>query len=233
MRHAVALICGQMAIGAAAIFGRYALHGTHGLCACALRLSLASVLVWGVSRRRPRAALSSRQGRWLIGAGCVLALHFATWVYSLALLPVALSSLLVSTSPLWNTLYETVLLRRPPPLRFWLALVFATAGTALMLDPGAAAWGTHNRLGAVSAVLGALCMCAYVIIIARVHHDRLRTACGPLDVGSVVLRTYSTCAALLIVLCMLARLPPPPLHDFQAWGGLLLWRWCLSFWATR
>ena len=219
MRQIIALLGGQMAIGAAAIFGRYALNGTDGLSACAWRMVMASLAVWALWGRRPPTPVSPRQ-RWLLTlAGCALALHFATWVQSLAWLPVALSSLLVSTSPIWNTIYETCVLRRPPPLPFWLALMLATAGTAMMLDVAPIALADQSALGVVCALAGAVFMCLYVIIVARAHDDNAGQM-RRLDVGEVVKRTYTTCAVLLAGLCTLGRLPPPALDDTQAWAGI-------------
>ena len=219
MIQVIALLGGQMAIGAAAIFGRYALHGTDGLSACAWRMVMASLAVWALVGRRPTTPLTLRQRRLLGLAGFVLALHFATWVQSLAWLPVALSSLLVSTSPIWNTLYETLVLRRPPPLPFWIALATAMVGTALMLDVATGNIANESTLGILLALAGAACMCAYVIIVARVHEAN-PTQMRPLDVGDVIKHTYTTCALVLAALCTLARLPPPPLEDHQAWAGI-------------
>ena len=219
MRQFIALLAGQMAIGAAAIFGRYALRGTDGLSACAWRMVMASLAVWALWGRRLPTSVSPRQKRLLNLAGCALALHFATWVQSLAWLPVALSSLLVSTSPIWNTLYETCVLRRPPPLPFWLALGVATAGTAMMLDVGPMALADQNTWGVLCALAGAAFMCLYVIIVARAHDDDASPIRHP-DVGEVVKRTYTTCAVLLAALCTLGRLSPPALDDAQAWAGI-------------
>ena len=219
MRQTIALLGGQMAIGAAAIFGRYALHGTDGLSACAWRMVLAALAVWMLLGRRPSVVVTPRQKWLLILAGCTLALHFAAWVQSLVWLPVALSSLLVSTSPIWNTLYETLILRRPPPLPFWLALLLATYGTALMLEVAPGALVEQSLFGGACAVAGAACMCVYVIIVARVH-DADPGQIRRLGVGEVVKYTYTTCALVLAGLCTLARLPPPPLDDYQAWAGI-------------
>ena len=96
-----ALVCGQMCVGAAGLFGALALSGTSGLTACALRMLIAwgAVAGWTVWRAAahpaPQRARASRgEEAMLAAAGVALAAHFALWIGALCRLSVAASSLL-------------------------------------------------------------------------------------------------------------------------------------------
>ena len=71
--------------------------------ASALRLCLASVIIFAYRLWRKRKQTISRADEVLFAcAGICLALHFAFWITSLQYTSVAISTLLVCTSPLWT-----------------------------------------------------------------------------------------------------------------------------------
>ena len=68
---------------------------------------LAVLVIWPAAllRRRPELRrLSGRELRWAVGAGVLLALHFATWVPSLRYTSVASATAIVATQPVWVAL---------------------------------------------------------------------------------------------------------------------------------
>jgi drug/metabolite transporter (DMT)-like permease len=204
-------------VGAAAIFARYALLGAGPLAVAALRLSLASAVLLGIGAIfRERAAPISRTHRSiLIAAGVALALHFATWIASLEYTTVAVSTLLVSTSPLWTTLYDAVARGRRFPLVVPVAFIGGIAGLALVTSsnhsppphPG------HAVLGAALALGGSAAFAAYLLLVRDVR--------AALSTRAIVTTTYTTAAIVLVVAALVAHQPPPALSSYGAWGGIL------------
>lgn len=166
------------------------------LAIAAWRLTLAGLLM-GLS---PEARMPLRLAPWRVAVGSILlALHFATWIFSLKMLPVFLSVTLVTTSPLWVQLASGWLFREPIRLRDWVALSVAFAGTVLLSHPGPAALQGVHATGVALAVAGALCMAAY-LLWARAHQPE---ASGV----NYAWRVYSGAALLLMLAAGLSGTP--------------------------
>ena len=204
-------------MGAAAIFARYALGGAGPLTVAALRLSLASAVLLGIGAlfRERTPAISRAQRPILIAAGVALALHFATWIASLEYTTVAVSTLLVSTSPLWTTLYDAIARGRRFPLVVPLAFITGIAGLVLVTGsnhtlpphPG------HAVLGATLALAGSAAFAAYLLLVRDVRAD--------LSTRAIVTTTYTTAAIVLVVAALVAHQPLPSLGNYGAWGGIV------------
>ncbi|MDQ2907937.1 MAG: DMT family transporter [Candidatus Eremiobacteraeota bacterium] len=214
----VRLLGAQLAIGAAAIFARFALAGGGPLAVSALRLGIAALVVLAFAGTLRR--LSARRELAFGIAGLALAVHFATWIASLLYTSVAISTLLVTTTPLWTELYELLRAHRPPQRAFLAALACAFAGVALIVLQRAATPAPvpgSALLGDALALAGSLAIGAYLIIVrdagAR-HADALATR-------QIVARTYSWAALLLCAAAVGARQPAPPFGDVAAWLGIL------------
>jgi drug/metabolite transporter (DMT)-like permease len=191
------LLLAQLAVGAAAILARYALDaGLSPASLTAWRLTLASAVVLAarVPTWRSGAVLPPvpTRLRWrLLLAGAALGLHFAAWFASLRYVPVARSTLLVATGPIWTGLAECFVPARRPPRTFWLGLAVALPGALLVtLAPEHAtpsvvlskpAW-----MGDALAVLGAACIAAYLLLT--------RDAQTTLGTGRTVAWTYTAAA---------------------------------------
>lgn len=210
------LTAGVLCIGAAAIFARFALTGTGPLAAAAIRLALAAVVVgsllalrgeWGPLPRKVEAAL--------ILAGIVLAVHFGAWLASLEYTSVAISTLLVCTSPIVTGAYDALVRGRRPSALFGIAVALGAAGLWLVVVRGAAPAPVHGHalLGAALATLGAVTMAAYLVIV--------REARRSLSTLQIVARTYGWAAVALVAAAAVAREAPPRLEAGVAWGGLV------------
>jgi drug/metabolite transporter (DMT)-like permease len=108
------------------------------------RMGLATLIlapvVLGRWRREPwRPAIQARLLPYTVGAGALLAVHFATWIASVQLTTVASSLILMSAQPVWAGLLGYLFLREPVPRRGLLAIVLAMAGVAVI------AWGDLGR----------------------------------------------------------------------------------------
>ena len=213
----VRLGAAQIAIGAAAIFARYALGGAGPLAVSALRLSIATLVLLAIVRGLRRISLQ-RELAFAI-AGLLLALHFATWIASLVYTSVAVSTLLVTTTPLWTELFDVVRNRRAPSRSFSLALALGSVGVALVASghTGKPPVAGHEVLGDILALTGAFAIGAYLLVVREAIVDRNGVR---LATRQLVVRTYGWASLALIVASAFAHQGPPPLSDAIAWGGI-------------
>ena len=228
----------QLAIGAAAIFARFALTGAQPLAVAAARMVLAAAVLWMICAygwlRLRSAVLPSAQDdksavlrhthddvtrslhRYIfLAAGVALAIHFASWIWSLEYTSVAISTLLVSTTPIWTALYETAAGKQRLSRTAWGALAAGVAGLALVAGFNATRppIGGHALLGGALALTGAIAIGAYFMLVREVRAT-YRTR-------EIVTRTYTWAAIALALASAAARQAPPSLHAQQAWGGIL------------
>jgi drug/metabolite transporter (DMT)-like permease len=149
---------------------------------------------------RERGGLAGLRWRDLpssLVAGLFLAAHFAAWLPSLDMTTVAASIALVTTTPVWTTLIARASGVRFPPVVWWglaLAVLGAAliAGVDLTVSPRAVA-------GDGLALLGAVAAGGYVLAGARAR-ERLSTP-------AYAVVCYSTCAVVLAVAALIARVP--------------------------
>jgi drug/metabolite transporter (DMT)-like permease/Uma2 family endonuclease len=200
----------QLAIGAAAVFARFALVSGGPLAISAARLTLAAVplLVLAALRGRLRAQDAATEKR-LAFAGALLALHFATWIASLNYASVAISTLLVCTTPVWTEAYAVLRRRRIDPYAA-ASILGALAGVAIVVGAPDRA---NTPLGIALALAGAVAIAAYLLVVR---------ATGPrYDTLAVTARTYGYAAIVLIAASLLAHDRLPPFGDARAWGGIV------------
>ncbi|MFN2448322.1 MAG: DMT family transporter [Candidatus Baltobacteraceae bacterium] len=214
------LAAAQIAVGAAAVFARFALGGAGALAVSAGRLTIAAaiLLVWSALRHAECDEGKARARPVVFAAaGIALAAHFAAWIWSLEYTTVAISTLLVATTPVWTALYDAAFAKqRLSPLACG-AIVAGAAGVYLIagsnrLQPQTPVPG-HPLLGALLALAGAIAIAAYFIIVRTV-----RDAYGT---RAIVTRTYTWAAVFLIAAAALAHQAPPPPANTAAWAGIV------------
>ncbi len=200
----------QLAIGAAAVFARFALTSSGPLAVSAARLTLGAlplvVLAALRGRLRPIDATAERR---LALAGVLLAVHFATWIASLDFASVAISTLLVCSTPVWTEVYA-VLRRRGIDPYAATSIIGALAGVAIVVGAPDRA---NTPLGIALALAGAVAIAAYLVVVRGI--DRRY------DTLAVTSRTYAYAAVLLTLGASLAHDHLPPAGDLRAWGGIL------------
>ncbi len=211
------LASAQVAIGAAAIFARYALVSANPLAVAAARMAIAAMLLFALStlRRRVGRPPTRRERAILSAAGIALAAHFATWIYSLEYATVAISTLLVATTPIWTALYDALFLQRRLSRITMLAFAAGIAGSILAVafnrtqppHPG------HEILGVALALAGSVAIGAYLILVREIR--------STFDTRTIVTHTYGWAALALVVAAAASREPPPPLDASAAWGGII------------
>ena len=211
----------QVAVGAAAIFARYALTGAGPLAVSASRLSIAAIVLLAIaalSRHEASSVASpaaSRTGLRLAIAGLALAIHFGTWIASLQYANVAVSTLLVATTPIWTASYDALVRARPLSRRSAFAFVAGALGLVMVAGFNATAPPIPGRpwLGAALAIAGGMAMAAYLLLVRDVRSTTSTRA--------IVTRTYGWAAIALIATAAIAHQSPPRLTDAAAWGGIL------------
>ncbi|HZY99221.1 MAG TPA: DMT family transporter [Candidatus Baltobacteraceae bacterium] len=206
----------QLAVGAAAIFARFALSGAPPLSVSAARLTIASIvlLAIGLLHSPKTLRVSARPAAILAAAGFALAVHFATWIASLQYTSIAISTLLVATTPIWTATYDAVVLHRPLTRRALAAFVTGALGVYAVVgfNRTVAPIPGHDVAGALLALAGGAAIAAYFILVREVRAD--------LGTRTIVTHTYSWAAIALIVVAAAFRQPLPPVNDAVAWGGI-------------
>jgi drug/metabolite transporter (DMT)-like permease len=138
--------------------------------------------------------LTSRERRWALGAGVLLAGHFATWVPSLRYTSVASATAIVCTQPVWVALIARAS-GHVVPRRTWVGITIALVAVVVLtgvdfsLEPRAL-WGD------VLALLGGVFAAFYTVAGGEVRRSVSTT--------TYTLLCYATACAVLLVVCLAA-----------------------------
>jgi drug/metabolite transporter (DMT)-like permease len=214
------LFLGILAVSAASIFVRFAQREADSLVIAAGRLGIATLVLAPVALARHRDALRALTHRDLalgLASGALLAVHFASWIASLALTTVLHSVVLVTTTPLWVALLAPLVLGERLSRGVTLGLLLAVAGGAVMAMGGGAmpegAAAPDAWRGGSLALLGAWAMAGYLLVGRRV---RARMALVP-----YVFVVYGAAAVILALAVALTGRRVAGL-DAATWGWIAL-----------
>ncbi|MSQ22999.1 MAG: DMT family transporter [Chloroflexi bacterium] len=136
------------------------------LVTAANRLLLASVLLLGLAFITQRQDLMKAFGRFrwrMVGAGLLLALHFAMWTNALFLTSVASAVFLIDTHPAVVALLSRRALGELTSRRVWLGIGLTAVGGAAITG-GDVPIGQRALLGDAMALIGALAFAGYLVI---------------------------------------------------------------------
>lgn len=143
----------------------------------ASRVFLAALVLTPITLRRHSAILRGLKRSDLALAlisGIFLAIHFAAWVTSLEYTSVLLSTVIVTSSPIWVALLEFVFLRSRLPRLVIIGLIVAIAGGLLISFAGestATSSSQNDLLGAGLSLVGAIAVAVYLIIGRRLGRE--------------------------------------------------------------
>ncbi|MBF6592892.1 MAG: DMT family transporter [Thermaceae bacterium] len=195
------LIGGVLALSFGSIFVRLATESAHSqsvgfsLVISVLRLSMAALLLLPAWRNLSK---NLEPGAWLYAvlAGVFLAVHFATWITSLAFTSIAASVTLVNTNPVWMALLSLVWLRQAPrPLTLGGMAVALLGGLVISLGSSSNP-GPNPALGNLLAVSGGLAASFY-FLLGREAQNR------GFGIGLYVAVAYGMAALVLLPLPLL------------------------------
>ena len=161
-------------------------------------------------RRFELAALRGRSGLFAVLAGLALALHFATWMPSVQLGSVATATALVATQPVWQGLIAAAQGRRPSAAG-WAGIALAVAG---------AAWATGLDVGVSAQAVLADLLALVGAVAAAVYTAFGEQARARLSTTTYTWVCYGTCAAVLLAVCAVARVPLIG-YDARTWAAIL------------
>lgn len=146
----------------------------NGFLVAFWRLVFAALMLSGVLLVRGKGHLKISLGRdWklaLIGA-VIFTINMTLWCVALTYVPVANVTLLDNTAPLWVGLLGWLFLHRQMGKAFWIGLMLALAGAAVMVLLGD---GQGAFLASPGNLLGVLCGFTYgifLLITARVRQS--------------------------------------------------------------
>ncbi len=199
----------------ASILIRFAQPYAPSLVIAAYRLSFAAALIWPaylVRRIRHRETLRRRDVALAMASGVFLAVHFGTWITSLAFTSVASSAVLVATAPLFVALLSPAVLGERVPARLFAGLGLGLLGIlaigasdvcsldgAVSCPPPAALLGGESIRGDLLALAGAMAGAGYLLIGRSVRRR--------MPLLSYITVTYSIAAMALVAASAAAGLP--------------------------
>lgn len=182
-----ALTIAILAVSTASILIRFAQREAGSLAIAALRLVFASFILGplALSRHRAQIAAIPRSSLFLAAlSGLFLAVHFATWITSLAYTSVASSVVLVSTGPIWVALLSPIFLGERLSRTALIGLGLAIAGGLIIAGSDICAWsgrliceglGEAMRgramFGNLLALMGAWAVSGYLMVGRRLRQS--------------------------------------------------------------
>ncbi|MGI6150131.1 MAG: DMT family transporter [Limnochordia bacterium] len=207
----VIMVLGVFAISGAAILIRQA--QAEPIAIAFYRMAFAAVLMvpWAVYDLR-QARLTAASWRVLVLAGFFLALHFALWNTSLFYTSVTSSVVLVTTQPVFVTVFGALLLGEIPTRRAWVGLALAISGSAVVALGGNSE-GASRLAGNVMALGGAIMAAGYFLVG--------RVARRTIPVGLYGASVYG-CSALFLLIAALIFRQPLTGYSGDTWRSLFL-----------
>ncbi len=183
---------GILCIGMSAIWVKWA--NLPGLVSAFYRVFIASLVLvpwWLASQRR----LPHQRALVLTGlGGAFFALDLVLWNTALLITSAAQATLLANNAPLWVGLGALLIFREKLPRLYWVGLLLAMVGMALVARP-AGAQGLAFDTGSLMALSASLLYAAYLLSTQRVR--------GSTDTLTFMTVSVVSSTALLLVICLL------------------------------
>lgn len=174
------------------------------------RCLLACALTFGWMLLTSRRVALPAGATAALGPGVALAAHFGTWIPSLRLTSVALSTAMISTQPVWSAMLARMSGARPPRALWW-GVAVSVAGVLVLTGFGGELSGT-SLAGMGLALMAAVLAAVYVSF-----GERLRATT---DLGSYTTVVYGVAGFCLLVVSLLGGVS---LGGYTARDWLLIW----------
>jgi drug/metabolite transporter (DMT)-like permease len=216
LRAYLALAFGVLCISFTAIFTKWA--GMPGPVAASWRMIFAAAILAIPFFRQARSWTPAhrRSVPWGVVGGLWFAINLGMLNSALMLTSAANATLLDNTAPIWVGLGALIIFKERLTARYWLGLVLALAGAAVVsgLSAGGATSGGGFKLGLgdVLAFVGALFYAGYLLNTQRGRRD--------LDSLSYLWIVSITAAVALMLFSLAMRLPLTG-HPVHAYGAIV------------
>lgn len=231
----IMIVVGILGISASAIFVRYSAAPSAVTAAWRLLWTVLLMTPVVLTKKQVRRELLAMDKKTLLlscVSGLFLAIHFAVWFESLKHTSVASSTTIVCTEVIWVCLGYCLFLKGTLSRKAMLAIAVTLSGSMLIAWSDSSSGG--HLYGDLLALIAAVAVAVYTLI-GRVVRERASTTVYTYLV-------YSTCAAVLLGLCLAQG------HSLVGYGisavivGLLLavfstilghsiFSWCLKYFS--
>jgi drug/metabolite transporter (DMT)-like permease len=201
------VVIGILGVSLAAIWVRLAVDTVmvdnqvgFSLFLAASRMILATIILLPTWKNLKLDRAKSTAYYYAIAAGLCLAIHFATWITSLAYTSIAASTVLVTTNPIWVGLFSWWWYREKLSRQGIIGIAIALCGGVIMAIADSNIDGSYSNpiLGDVLALIGAVMSSLYMIFGSQAQRRGL-------DTGSYVAIAYFTAALCLFPLPFLFK----------------------------
>ena len=223
---------GIVAVSTASLLIRFSQEYVSSITIAAFRLGLSSLILLPyalIKHNREMRDLSWADLKYVLLAGLLLAIHFASWITSLEYTSVASSVVLVTTTPLWVALLAPIFLGEKTHRIAFAGMVVALLGGVIIALSDVCVWvpggiscegelgnlGSKTLLGDFLALFGAVAAASYLMIG---KHLRNRISLTP-----YIFLVFSA-SAIFLVLAMLIMDGIPPIYP----GKVYLWLFLLA-----
>ncbi|MFW6199391.1 MAG: DMT family transporter [Gemmatimonadota bacterium] len=147
---------------------KVALAELHPLAFNALRFPLAALVLFVLVRRRRRPGPPIRKEDWplLFALGILGNIGYQLlFIFGLDATLAGNAAILLATTPVWTTLFSTVLGHERPPLATWLGIFATLGGMVLVVGGGSRAIGFEEQAltGDVMMIAAAVVWSAYTV----------------------------------------------------------------------
>ncbi len=156
------LILAVMGISFAAPLIRFSLDGGASIFATAFwRIFIGSVFVSIIGKPW---TIRTSQSVWTVCVlgGVFMALHFLTWIWGIGQTNIAVSVVLVTTTPIWVVVFDALFYRTRQTKRVLLGICFAIAGASIVAFSGARD-GESTLMGITLSIVAAMFAGIYML----------------------------------------------------------------------
>ncbi|HOK18559.1 MAG TPA: DMT family transporter [Caldisericia bacterium] len=152
------IFIGIVSLSFAAIFIR--MSNSEPLAIATFRMGISSIILLPLYFIKKRNLISKNDLKFFFLSGLFLALHFYTWITSLRFTSIMSSTVLVTTNPIFVSIFSYFLFKKKIKKRTFLAIILSIIGIILM------SYGfsfSTNLKGNLLALFGALFASLYII----------------------------------------------------------------------
>lgn len=188
-----------LAVSTSAILSRLAFDaaGTRAvgfsIVLAASRLTLASLILLPTWRKIQLSQQSPQAIRYAIAAGLFMAIHFPAWISSLGYTSIAASTTLVTTNPVWVSLFSWIWFREKISWTTAGGIAIALAGGLMIgfADAGSGDAGSNPLLGDFLALMGAWAISFYLLVGREAQRQGI-------SLGGYMAIAFTTAALVLL-----------------------------------